>query len=216
MARRSINHVGFLLDETGSMGVRREETIKAVNEYFQSLRRDKAFITFATFDSEQGVNFRNTATKAAQIPDLTLETYKPNASTPLYDAVGKMVSTMFEQATTKDKVVIIVVTDGQENASREFTLDKVKELIKEYEGKQWVFAYVGAAPDAWDGAGAMGLPTADVLNTSGGQGMMMASMAANAVASADYFSGRVTHKTFYRNARHIVEEKEKELTSKKR
>ena len=68
--KKTVNRVGFLLDETGSMNIRRDETIVAVNNYFEGLRQE-AVVTFATFDTAQGVNFRHVETKAKDIPDLT-------------------------------------------------------------------------------------------------------------------------------------------------
>lgn len=207
MAKKQVNRVGFLLDETGSMGSRREETIKAVNEYFKSLRANNALVTFATFNTAQGINFREIETKAANITDLTLETYKPNASTPLYDAIGKMIGKITDQAGSKDKVLIVVVTDGEENASQEFDLTRIKELVATCEKKKWAFAYVGAAPDAWSGAGALGVVTDNILNVSGTKGTVSASLLVNALATDDYFSGRVSHRALYSHSRHTLKGK---------
>lgn len=202
--KKSVKRVGFLLDETGSMQVRKDETIVAVNNYFEMLREEKAAVTFATFDTAQGVNFRFTDTPAKDIPDLTAQTYRPNAMTPLHDAVGKMIGEMGMQAQADDKVLIVVVTDGEENSSREFNLAKVRELIQQKEQAGWAFAYIGATADAWAGGGQMGVAAASVLNVRGDQ--MMGAMRAQAAATADYFADRVTGKNLYSLSRHLVED----------
>lgn len=195
--KKQVNRVGLLLDESGSMSSRRDETIKAVNEYFVTLRNENAIVTFATFDTAQNVRFRETGVKASDIADLTTENYRPNAGTPLYDAVGKMLNTMTDQAGDKDKVLIIVVTDGQENSSGEFSLDKVKELIAKFESHDWAFAYVGAAPSAWSGAGAMGVSVGNSLPVADSAGQVQVAFAVNSLATSDYFAGRVSSRSLY-------------------
>lgn len=204
--KKTVNRVGFLLDETGSMQSRRQETIVAVNNYFDTLRKEKAVVTFATFDTVQGVNFREVDTPAKDIDDLTAETYVPNAMTPLHDAVGKMIGEMEKHAKKKDKVLIVVVTDGEENSSREFDLSKVRDLITKQESAGWAFAYIGATPEAWAGGGQMGIKMDAVLNVKGGQ--MVGAMLANSAATSDYFAGRVTSRNLYSRSRHLVDQDE--------
>lgn len=202
--KKSTNRVGFLLDETGSMNVRREETIVAVNNYLEGLREEKAVVTFATFDTEQGVNFRYTETKAKHIPDLTVDTYRPNAMTPLHDAVGKMVQIMQQQAGDADKVLIVVVTDGEENSSREFDLNKIQTLIKQQEKTGWAFAYIGVSADAWAGGRQMGVADGSILNVKGDQ--VQRAMLSHSRATADYFADRVSAQDLYSRSRHLVDD----------
>ena len=200
--KKGKNRVGLLLDETGSMAIRKDETIVAVNNYFDTLREEKALVTFATFDTAQGVNFRHTNVKAKEVSNLTDESYRPNAMTPLHDAVGKMISEMREQAKPGDKVLITVVTDGEENSSREFDLPKVQALIKQCEKDGWAFSFIGASSDAWHGGARMGVTAAAVLNVDGNQ--MVGAMNAHAHASRAYFSGATSAKSFYDESRHLV------------
>jgi hypothetical protein len=204
--KKSVKRVGFLLDETGSMQVRKAETIVAVNNYFETLRSEKAVVTFATFDTEQGVNFRLNDTPAKEIPDLTEQSYRPNAMTPLHDAVGKMIGDMGQYAQEGDKVLIVIVTDGEENSSREFNLAKVKALIQQKEQAGWAFAYIGATSDAWAGGGQMGVAQAAMLNVDGHQ--MVGAMRAHSAATADYFAERVTGQSLYSLSRHLVEDED--------
>lgn len=200
--KKGKNRVGLLLDETGSMAIRKQETIVAVNNYFDTLREEKALVTFATFDTAQGVNFRHTDVKAKEIDNLTDQSYKPNAMTPLHDAVGKMISQMRQQAKPGDKVLITVVTDGEENSSTEFNLPKVQALINQCEKDGWAFSFIGASADAWHGGARMGVVAASVLNVDGNQ--MVGAMNAHVHATKSYFSGRTSAKSFYDKSRHLV------------
>jgi Mg-chelatase subunit ChlD len=206
--KKSVNRVGFLLDETGSMNVRRDETIVAVDNYFERLRTEKAVVTFATFDSEQGVNFRQTETKAKDIRDLDVNTYRPNAYTPLHDAVGKMLQTMQQQAGAGDKVLIVVVTDGEENCSQEYDLAKIQQLIQQQEAAGWAFAYIGVSADAWAGGTRMGMKTGSVMNIRREQ--VHAAMSAHGAATADFFAGRVDNRDLYAQSRHLVDDEKPE------
>jgi len=200
------NRVGFLLDETGSMQVRRDETIVAVNNYLATLRKEKARVTFATFDTAQGVNFRHVDVRAKDINDLDKATYSPNQMTPLHDAVGKMIGEMEQHANSGDKVLIVIVTDGQENASQEFDLPKVQALIKKQEAAGWAFAYIGATAEAWAGGASLGVAVGAILNVGGHQ--MVGAMRAQCTATSEYFAGNVTAQNLYAHSRHLVEDDE--------
>jgi uncharacterized protein with von Willebrand factor type A (vWA) domain len=189
--------VGLLLDESGSMAGRKDETIQAVNTYFDSLKGHKAHVTFATFDSGQGVRFRQTDVLAEKITPLTAKTYVPNAYTPLLDAVGKLIQMMTGQAGDKDKVVVVVVTDGAENASKEFNLIQVRELIASLQEKQWAFAFIGAAPEAWAGGVELGTPVANLMNISGARGSMKGAMRVTSLATVGYAKGLTEATNFY-------------------
>lgn len=204
--KKGKKRVGLLLDETGSMQSRRIETIVAVNNYFETLRDEKAKVTFATFDTGQGVNFRNINIPAKKLVDLDETTYKPNALTPLYDAIGKMIGEMQSQVEDGDKVLITIITDGEENSSREFDLTKVRQLISKYEKDGWAFSYIGATPEAWGGGQAMGMMAGAILNVQGNQ--MIGAMNAQSRATSDYFSGRVSSRNFYDTSRSLVADDE--------
>jgi hypothetical protein len=74
-------------------------------------------------------------------------------------------------------VIVVVLTDGQENASLEYTLEDVRKQITERTAHGWKFVFLGAAQDAWEQARTMGVPmsgTAQYAATAGGTGMAMA------------------------------------------
>lgn len=138
---------------------------------------------------------------------LTEATYQPHGSTNLYDAVGKRIhalSARAEQYTDAAKLVVIM-TDGQDNASREYSATSLKALIEQKEKDGWTFVFLGANQDAWSVGQTFGMAkgntmTYDTANMAATMGTLSASTtryrsarAMGAVgsteASRDFFSG---------------------------
>lgn len=142
--------VVVLLDRTGSMSSVKQETITGFNAYLDTLKKagDQTTISIVQFDS-QSIDKLCDGVKVKAAPRLNDEIYQPRAMTPLYDALGKtLVST--KESSNGSKVLFVILTDGQENASTEWTDAKVKVLMKEREDKDnWTFAYIGIGPDGW-------------------------------------------------------------------
>lgn len=185
--------VALVLDETGSMAPTVTDTIGAVNDYFETLAKDTpdALVSVMEFSdcfgSEETFRVLASAVKAKDAPTLTAENYRPRGNTPLYDAIGKAIT---ETETVKaDRYLLVVMTDGQENASREWQLDGIKKLIEKKQGENWTIVYLGANQDAWAVAGAMGLSRGNTMSyaqTGPGVRQTTGSLAA---ATASYTAG---------------------------
>jgi len=141
--------VNIVLDRSGSMGSRRKETIDGLNEYFEALRKDgkgiQYFINLIQFDSPADgpeLTVTHLDKPLSEVSNLTAEQYEPRGMTPYYDALGECI----RRVETKDRSVLcVVITDGEENASREFDLNAIKAMVKEKEDKDhWTFVYLGA------------------------------------------------------------------------
>jgi uncharacterized protein YegL len=168
----------FLLDRTGSMSQCRDETISGFNAYIRKIREelpDTARFTMMQFDS-QGYDMLYERDRLSEVKDLTRKTYVPRANTPLWDATGKLISITRERvhswaggADGKYKVLFVSLTDGMENASSEWTLARVKELIKEMEtSHKWTFAHIGTGIDGWSSGNLMYAGTQSVSNVARG------------------------------------------------
>ena len=81
------------------------------------------------------------------VKELTAETYHPDCCTALYDAMGKSLNALRKKVAEDDKVLVTIVTDGYENASKEYSGKAIKALVDELKAKGWVFAYIGANQD---------------------------------------------------------------------
>ncbi len=158
--------VSVVLDRSGSMQSCRDKTIEGYNEYLNALRTDKESeynITLIQFDHDvKGCDLTvcYVDKPIADVPDLTSLTYQPRGSTPLYDAIGECI----RRVEAKDRAVInVIITDGQENSSQEFTLNTIKALVKEKEAESQTFVFLGANIDAFAVGATFG---AQAMNTS--------------------------------------------------
>ena len=145
--------VQFVLDETGSMDCIRDATIDGFNEYVNGLRKDKKSkyrLALTKFDSTGIEDIFGGFLPLSEFPDLTRDTYSPGALTNLNDAIGSTITRMEAEVGKKKKVnfLVVIMTDGHENASVEWTADMCKDLIKRKEKDGWTVTFLGANMDA--------------------------------------------------------------------
>lgn len=141
-----------IIDESGSMWHIKQEAIDSVNETIQTIRsaqekfdNQEHLVTLVTFNSD--VKTVYDCLPVSYLKELTDDSYQPNRSTALYDAMGSSITTLSNKIKEGDKVLVTVVTDGQENASVEYSGAAVKALVNNCKSKGWVFAYIGANHD---------------------------------------------------------------------
>jgi Mg-chelatase subunit ChlD len=142
--------IAIVLDSSGSMQSCQKETVDAFNEQVKTIRQGSkkgmdtrvSLFTFATKADEP--KFFNEP--VASLDELKQEDYKPDGYTAMYDAVGKAVTMLSGLKEDKDTAyLMVIISDGQENNSKEFTGKMIAEKIKELEGtKHWTFTYLGA------------------------------------------------------------------------
>ena len=150
--KTNLTRVHFILDESGSMGGARQNTIDGFNEYINTLRNDdtgnKYRISLTKFEGGNIVNLFDYV-KLENVKDITEDDYTPCGMTNLNDAIGfTMMGMKSKGGKKKQNTLIIVMTDGLENASREWTQDTIANLIKEQEKEGWTVTFLGANMDA--------------------------------------------------------------------
>lgn len=135
-----------VLDRSGSMKKIGESTVNGFNDFLEEHRNAEgiANITLAQFDDRYELNYKSVPVKDAK--NLVLnETFVPRGTTALYDAIGMTIN----NTTTTSDVIFVIVTDGMENASKEFDKDDIFKLISECENKKgWKFIFLAANQDA--------------------------------------------------------------------
>ena len=144
----------IILDESGSMQSIKQAAINGMNETVQSIRDaqikyedQELFITLVSFNSSEIKTIYDCA-PVADVKELTGKEYIPSSLTPLYDAMGQSLNALRTQVISNDKVLVTIITDGEENSSREYDGPAIKALVEELKGAGWVFAYIGANQDA--------------------------------------------------------------------
>ncbi|WP_395644534.1 hypothetical protein [Terricaulis sp.] len=151
----------ILLDRSGSMESCRDTTIDAFNEYVMGLRRSDdvdARLSLTIFDS-QSIDAVQHVEPAKSFIELSRQNYVPRASTPLLDAIGHAVAKTDEVALRSgEKVSLVILTDGMENASKEHTKETIRKLLTDrQDNKGWLVTFLGADVDAFTEAGAIGV-----------------------------------------------------------
>ena len=146
-------HIICILDRSGSMASIIDDSIGGFNSFLEEQKKlpDEATITVALFDDKYDLIYDNVDIKKAK--ELSKNEWMPRGTTALYDAIGKTINTEKEKLNKlgdekPSKVLVCIVTDGHENASREFCLDDVKTLISDCEKDDWNFIYLAANQDA--------------------------------------------------------------------
>lgn len=159
--------VAFLLDETLSMEACRDATISGFNEYTGTLAKEPAGfrVSLTTFNTSK---FQRVFSDKpiAEVPKLTRETYVPSHSTPLYDAIARLiVETDAAIAAAPADVLFVIQTDGQENSSKEYrTAASIREMIEARKAKGWKFVFLGAEIDAEAAAADIGIAQMDSMS----------------------------------------------------
>ncbi len=148
-----MQHDFILLDRSGSMGSLWGEALSAVNGYVKKLADDKVDtgVTLAVFDSGSFDVLRDRIVPSTWNKVLPSEA-EPRSFTPLNDSVGKIVAMAKAgiNGVQYDRVAIIIMTDGLENASRELTTAQAKALLDECRAKNWQVIFLGANFDNWE------------------------------------------------------------------
>jgi hypothetical protein len=162
--------ITVILDRSGSMHDVVEETISGFNKFLEEQRNldGKAKITLVQFDDHYDVVYQDKDIKKANL--LNTKTFVPRGNTALLDAIGKTIATKQETfSKTEDKpdnVVMVIITDGAENASTEYAPNKINETINKLKD-DWRFVFLGANQDAIATARNLGIRSMNAASYTG-------------------------------------------------
>lgn len=162
--KENLTELVFILDKSGSMHGLEADTIGGFNSLIEKQKKEdgKALVTTVLFDDKTEVI--HDRVDLEYIRNMSSEQYVTGGTTALLDAVGGAVSHIrkihkyIRPEDVPAKTLFIITTDGMENASRRYTYDKVKKLIKHQNEKHgWEFIFLGANIDAAETAVSMGI-----------------------------------------------------------
>lgn len=162
-----------IADRSGSMASVREEAIGGFNNFLaeQQALPGKATLTLVLFDDKYEVPVQNLDIQDVQ--PLTYDTFVPRGMTATYDAVGKAITELLQRAPTK--AIVLIITDGGENASKEYTSHTVQQKVKEAEAKGYEVLFLAQNLDARQAGAALGLQANSTVNlVAGAKGMTQA------------------------------------------
>lgn len=145
----------IILDESGSMDYIKQPTIRGFNELAQTIKgaekenlNQEHYISLVTFNA-LSIRTKLDKAKAIELNELNEDTFHPNAGTPLYDAIGQSIVNLRNSIRTQEnlQVLVTILTDGEENSSREYTWKQIRQMIEDQKRKGWTFTYIGANHD---------------------------------------------------------------------
>lgn len=205
-------HIYVLLDRSGSMEAIRSDVIGGFNAFLtaQQADGDDARLTLVQFDTQDVAEVVVDDAPIGLVPPLTPATFVPRGGTPLLDATGHLVARARQRTGTRlaagepEDVIIVTVTDGQENSSREYTRSQIRTLVETCQAEGWTFVFLSAGLDAYGEAGGVGYDQRSVQSwapSPEGAQMVFSSLsdamvsrrraarAGEAVDQADFFAG---------------------------
>jgi hypothetical protein len=200
-------HAYILLDRSGSMQSLWVEALSSVNAYAKELDNKAdgdavdSHVTFAIFDDHNGIQFDVLRRKqpALHWEKVTDNDASPRGMTPLLDAIGRIIA--LAETDNEKKAVIVVMTDGQENASREVTREGARAALDRVKARGWDVVFLGANFDNISDASSVGVGGAQQLSMA--PGAMSDSMRMMAKKSRAYFA---------RGEKHVFEEADREVS----
>lgn len=163
-----ITELVFIIDKSGSMSGLEDETIKGFNELLnkQKKQKDKALITTIFFNTT--MQFINERKDINEVKEITLNDYRVGGCTALLDAIGNSINYIYNnQINDKENEynnMVVIITDGLENSSLEFSYEKINSLINKKQKEDWQFIFLGANIDVIKEANKMGIASDNAVS----------------------------------------------------
>lgn len=163
--------VTVVLDRSGSMTSIADDTIGGFNTFIENLMKEGLDIrvSLVQFDGEYEPVFAGVP--VGEVKPLDRTTFVPRGATALLDALGRTVSATgnrfhaLPEEERPARVLFVIITDGQENASMEFTRERIREMIEHQQEKySWDFIYLGANQDSFAEGGSIGIVSAHCMD----------------------------------------------------
>ncbi len=174
--RNDLTDLTVVLDRSGSMQSCKNDAEGGLNHFIEEQKKHEGDATFTLVQFDTEYEFVHKAIPIGEVPKCSLV---PRGGTALLDAVGRAINETGERLSKVDDanrpglVVFVIVTDGEENSSHEFTKAQVKEMIERQQSEyQWQFTFLGANQDAFHEAQGLGILRAATAQYDQGQEQM--------------------------------------------
>jgi hypothetical protein len=201
-----------IADRSGSMASIIDDSIGGFNSFVKEQKKlkDEATLTLALFDDKYDLLYDDVDIQKVQ--EITKDVWMPRGMTALYDAIGKTITTVRANHAKLGherpaKVLCVIITDGQENASEEYKdREKIKKLIKDCEEDNWNFMYLAANQDAFAVGTGFGVAAGNTYTygaTTQGVFNMSSTLTASAVS---YRSMSSTDKDFKKKSKSLIDD----------
>jgi hypothetical protein len=153
--KKDYTDITLILDRSGSMRSVKDDTIGGVNQYVESQKNGPGECRFSLIQFDDRYEVVYDGKLINEVEPLTEDTFVPRGYTRLLDAIGKTVNdtgrrlASMSEGNRPDKVIIVIVTDGNENYSKEFSWEQIRNIVDHQKVTyNWEFVFVGANQDA--------------------------------------------------------------------
>ena len=162
--KNGITELVFILDKSGSMTGMEKDTIGGFNSMIEKQREEKGMVIVSTVMFSNSSSVVHDRVSLDEIKPLTMKDYVTEGMTALLDAIGGAIhhiGNVHKYARAEDvpeHTIFVITTDGMENASRNYTYEQIKQMIRRQEEKHgWEFLFVAANIDALEVASHIGI-----------------------------------------------------------
>lgn len=171
--KQGLAEIICIIDRSGSMESIKNDSVGGFNAFLEEQKKvpGEATLTYVQFDTEYEVVHENTPLQDVKSIDDTV--YVPRGATALLDAIGRTIDSTgkrladMPEENRPEKVIVAILTDGEENSSRQYDLSKIKDMIGHQKEKySWEFIFLAANQDAFAEAQKIGIDIKDTFNFS--------------------------------------------------
>lgn len=168
--KQDYTHITLVLDRSGSMESVKTDTIGSFNSFLKEQKKNpkKCTFTMVQFDNEYEVLQDFAVLK--KVKNLDDKTFVPRGMTALFDAVGRTMNEVgqklaaMKEEERPERVLFVILTDGEENSSKEFTQSQINDMIKhQTDMYNWNFIFLGANQDAINAANQIGIKSGNAM-----------------------------------------------------
>lgn len=195
--KKNLTHIVFIVDRSGSMTSIANDMIGGYNTFIKNQKELPAecFVSFYQFDDVYEAVFERV--KLQDVKLLDDKTYVPRGFTALYDAVGKTIINYgkylsdLPDSERPERVLVVTITDGLNNASKEHNSDTVRYLVKmQTDTYKWDFVFLGSNIDAWEAGSSIGIKSSSTIQWSNNSGSVASAFCSLASSTRNYRSSR--------------------------
>jgi len=189
--------IAILLDSSGSMSYIQREAVDMFNEQVRAIKKGAAevdtkvsLVTFAS-NANPPLFFNQ---DVASLKELDYNQYQPEGGTAMYDAIGQTIDSLKalpEADEENTSFLMVIISDGQENASKKFNAGQIAERVKSLQdGKRWTFSYLGANQDLTKVSQQLGFFAGNMVNFNASVPGAYAASVVNVNATTNYMNSR--------------------------
>ena len=151
--------IDFILDRSGSMNTCINDTLGGFNYFVESQKKDNPNGKMSLILFSHNYEYIYKDKYINEIEKLSVTEYSPKGTTALLDAIGKTI----KKSNNAENHIIVILTDGEENSSKYYTLNHINDLIEIKKKEGWQFIFLGANQDAIKTGNNLGIPVDSAL-----------------------------------------------------